>query len=79
MQLVGREYYADDAYNIVAGDDEYHDWDEDWTFVRDMSTDGRVADRTHALLRVEQGGWDFAHHGWTVASIARLGNPVTPG
>jgi predicted lipid-binding transport protein (Tim44 family) len=72
MHLVGKEYYVDDAFDIVDGDDEYHNWDEDWTFVRDTSIDGRGADRTHALLREEQGGWGFAHRGWTVASIARV-------
>ncbi len=71
LQLVGKEYYVDEAFDIVGGDEEYHDWDEDWTFVRDTSIDQRGTDRTHALLREEQGGWDFAHRGWNVASITR--------
>jgi predicted lipid-binding transport protein (Tim44 family) len=78
MQLVGKEYYVDDAFALVDGDDEYHSWDEDWTFVRDMAIDGRGTDRTHALLREEQGGWDFAHHGWIAARITRTGEPVPP-
>jgi predicted lipid-binding transport protein (Tim44 family) len=76
IDLIGKEYYVDDAFDIVDGDDEYHDWVEDWTFVRDSSIDERGTDRTHALLREEQGGWDFAHRGWTVASIARRVPPV---
>jgi predicted lipid-binding transport protein (Tim44 family) len=71
LQLVGKEYYVDEAFDIVGGDEEYHDWDEDWTFVRDTSIDQRGTDRTHALMREEQGGWDFAHRGWNVASITR--------
>jgi predicted lipid-binding transport protein (Tim44 family) len=78
IHLVGKEHYVDDAFNIVSGDDEYHTWDEDWTFVRDMAVDESAEDREHALLREEQGGWDFAHRGWNVASIARVGAPVTP-
>jgi predicted lipid-binding transport protein (Tim44 family) len=76
MQLVGKEYYVDDAFEIVDGDDEYHDWCEDWTFARDTSIDERGTDRTHALMREQQGGWGYAHRGWTVASIARVVTPV---
>ncbi len=71
MHLVGKEYYVDEAFDIVDGDNEYHNWDEDWTFVRDMSVDVSGTDRTHALLREDQGGWGYAHRGWTVASIER--------
>ena len=73
MHLVGKEHYVDDAFDIVSGDDEYHDWDEDWTFVRDFAVDESGEDRQHALMHEEQGGWDFAHRGWNVTSIARIG------
>ncbi len=78
VHLVGKEHYVDDAFNIVSGDDEYHNWDEDWTFVRDMTVDESGEDHAHALLQEQQGGWDFAHRGWNVASIARVGEPATP-
>jgi hypothetical protein len=75
LHLIGKNYYADPAGTIVVGDDEYHQWDEDWSFVKDTKADESAEDRAHALLPEHQGGWDFAHLGWNSTKIER----VTPG
>jgi predicted lipid-binding transport protein (Tim44 family) len=76
MHLIGKEHYVDETtFALVAGDDEYHDWDEEWTFEKVPGIDDPVEDREHALLREAEGGWDYAHRGWNVAGIERIGAP----
>jgi len=72
MRLTGREYYVDESYNLICGDDEYHDWDEDWTFEHVRGIDEPAEDREHALGSEADGRWDFAHRGWNVSGIARI-------
>ncbi len=71
MHLVGKEQDLDDANNVVAGDDTYHHWDEDWTFSRNPKVDESAEDRKHARLREEDGGWNFEHKGWNVTAVKR--------
>ena len=56
----------------MSGDDEYHHWDEDWTFTRNVAADESAEDRKHALIPERLGGWDFAHPGWNVTAITRV-------
>jgi predicted lipid-binding transport protein (Tim44 family) len=77
MHLIGKEHYVDETtHAIVEGDDEYHHWDEEWTFEHVQGVDDPAEDREHALLPEARGGWDFAHRGWNVAGIKRLGAPT---
>jgi predicted lipid-binding transport protein (Tim44 family) len=72
MHLVGKEEDLDENANVVAIDEQYKQWDEEWTFTRDPNVDESAEDARHALLREEDGGWDFAHKGWNVTAIARV-------
>ncbi len=72
LALRGKDNFIDGTGAIVAGDDEYHDWSEDWTFVRDANEDATAEDRAKALIPEAAGGWDFAHQGWNVAAVTRV-------
>ena len=37
MHIIGREYFADTQGDIIAGDDTYRQWDEEWTFRREYA------------------------------------------
>ena len=76
LHITSREHYVGSDGRIVIGDDSYYDWDEDWTFTRDLASDESAEDRQHALLPEDRGGWDFAHQGWNVSAIARIGGPA---
>lgn len=75
FHLRGEELDRDGSLRVVAGDDSEHEWDEDWTFQRPPQSDTDSVDEQHALLASEEGGWMFAHRGWVVTAIQRVGAP----
>jgi predicted lipid-binding transport protein (Tim44 family) len=75
FHLEGEEMDRDDHLNVVAGSQDEQTWDEEWTFWRDPSVDTSATDEDHILTRERDGGWLFAHRGWLVTTITRLGAP----
>jgi predicted lipid-binding transport protein (Tim44 family) len=45
LHLIGRELFEDAEGNVIAGDDTYRQWEEDWTFRRDPAS----GDDWHAI------------------------------
>jgi predicted lipid-binding transport protein (Tim44 family) len=80
LHLRSEEVDLDDAGKVVAGDYTDRDWDEVWTFVRDPRIDTRAFDAALVDIPLDKGGWLFAHKGWIVTSITRLGaaDPLDP-
>lgn len=75
FHLRGEELERDVTLRAVAGDESDHEWDEDWTFERHPQPDTGTVDEQHALLPTAEGGWMFAHRGWVVSAIQRVGDP----
>jgi predicted lipid-binding transport protein (Tim44 family) len=77
FHLESEEVDRDAKGEVVAGDFNEREWDEDWTFWRDPTVDSGSIDRQHTLT---PGGWMCEHRGWVVTSIERLGpqDPLDP-
>jgi hypothetical protein len=60
---------------VLAGDFTEREWDENWSFWRDPTSDATSVDSEHTISGVNPKGWLFAHHGWVVTSIERVGAP----
>ena len=75
FHLSGEQLDRDDKMNIVSGTTDVVEWDEDWAFWRDPSVNADDIDQQHDLAREIDGGWMFAHKGWVVTSITRVGLP----
>ena len=80
FRLSSQEMDRDANLNLIAGSDQWQEWDERWTFWRDPSVDTSASDEQHILMHEEEGGWMFAHRGWIVTKIERLGaaDPLDP-
>lgn len=75
FHLVSEEVDRGATGAIIAGDFSQREWDEDWTFWRDPSVASSSVDREHMISPVNREGWLFAHRGWVVTHIERLGAP----
>lgn len=75
FHLSSQEMDRDANLNLIGGSEQWQEWDERWTFWRDPSIDNSAADEDHILSRQRDGGWMFAHQGWIVTQIERLGAP----
>jgi predicted lipid-binding transport protein (Tim44 family) len=75
FHLTSEELDRDSKGKILAGDLTDRDWDEVWTFWRDPGTDPASVDSQHLINIFSPGGWLFAHRGWVVTAIERLGEP----
>ena len=73
--LESEEIDVDENGTVVAGDYREREWDEDWTFWRDPAVDASDIDRALTFVPMGKGGWLFAHRGWLVTHIERLGGP----
>jgi predicted lipid-binding transport protein (Tim44 family) len=60
---------------VLAGDFTEREWDENWSFWRDPTSDATSVDSEHTISVVNPKGWLFAHQGWVVTSIERVGAP----
>ena len=80
FHLTSQEMDRDGDLKLIAGSDQWQEWDERWTFWRDPSVDTSASDEQRILSREEEGGWMFAHKGWIVTKIERLGaaDPLDP-
>ena len=75
FHLSSEEVDRDSAGAVIAGDLSEREWDENWTFWRDPSTDPSAVDSDEGVSMVNPRGWLFAHRGWVVTSIKRVGVP----
>ena len=77
--VVGAEQVVRSAGSeqVVSDDGQVRKWSELWQFERDPKVDASATDRQHALS-FGHDGWLFAHRGWVVTAITRLGDPVAP-
>jgi hypothetical protein len=80
FHLQGEELDRDASMQVIAGSPQLQEWDEEWVFWRDPSIDSSQSDEAHILLAEEAGGWLFAHQGWIVTAISRMGgaDPLSP-
>ena len=79
FHLSSEEVDRADSGAILAGDLSEHEWDENWSFWRDPSQDAASVDRGHMITVANPKGWLFAHHGWVVTAIERVGPPRPSG
>jgi predicted lipid-binding transport protein (Tim44 family) len=75
FHLSSEEVDRADSGAIVAGDFSEHEWDEKWCFWRDPSVDPASVDDGHTITLADTRGWLFAHRGWVVTAIERIGTP----
>jgi predicted lipid-binding transport protein (Tim44 family) len=80
FKITSQEMDRDEKFNMIAGSTDWQSWDEMWTFWRDPSVDTSASDEDHILSREQEGGWMFAHKGWIVTKIERVGaqDPLDP-
>ena len=75
FHLQAEEVDVDLNGHVLAGDYTERSWEENWTFSRDPAIDPPDLDNAMSFVPLEQGGWLFAHKGWIVVSIERVGAP----
>jgi predicted lipid-binding transport protein (Tim44 family) len=75
FHLESEEVDRDSTGAVVAGDFSEREWDERWTFWRDSNVDSGSVDFEHSITPDNSKGWMFAHRGWLVIAIERLGAP----
>jgi predicted lipid-binding transport protein (Tim44 family) len=72
LHITSKDNVVGDRGQLLDGDDQWHDWDEDWTFSKNLDADESAEDQKHALLPDHHGHWDFAHQGWNIHAVTRV-------